>query len=133
MDIDRSSTFTILYAGRELLSPSHFLLRWTRKQTNVATYCICQNIGNEDGPILLQVTETGAVTPDPFTDPDYSELVNVGPSPLPPPDPVDPCLGCGGGSDCPVDVTVTVNGVVQTPFTFDPCADNTLTLNINYA
>lgn len=125
MDIARSSRFTILYGGRSLLSPSYFLLRWTRIDTDTPTYCICTNIGNEDGPILLEVTETGAVTPDPFDaevqlasgnhqldvweqtsdtnlfppneTPDFSELVNVSPADLPAPPYVDPCLGCGDG------------------------------------
>lgn len=137
MDIRRGSTFTILYSGVSLLSPSFFLLRWTRKQTNVATHCICTNIGNDDGPILLQVTETGAVTPDPFdaevqlasrdhflevweqtsstnlfppdTAPEFSELVRVADSSLPPPTPVDPCLGCPGVV-CE-DATVELNGI----------------------
>ena len=131
MDISRSSTFTILYGGRSLLTPSYFLLRWTWINNDTPTYCICTNVGNDAGPILLQVTETGAVTPDPFSaevqlgsgdhflevweqdDPsnlfppdaeaDYSELVRVADSALPPPDPVDPCLGCGD------DLCATVN------------------------
>lgn len=158
MDVTRSSTFTILYGGRSLLSPSHFLLRWTRKQTNEATYCICLNTGNDDGPILLEVTETGAVTPDPFdaevqlasrdyflevweqtsstnlfppdTEPDFAELVRVANSPLPPPTPVDPCTGCPGGEDCPVDVIVTVNGVAGPSFELDPCEDNTINIAV---
>lgn len=133
MDIERSSTFTILYAGRSLLTPSYFLLRWTNKDTKVSTYCICTNSGNDAGPILLQVTETGAVTPDPFdaevqlasvnyqlevweqtsdsnlfppeTTAEYSELVDVKAAATPTPPPVDPCLGCGGGGDLCTQVT----------------------------
>lgn len=137
MDVSRSSSFTILYGGRSLLSPSYYLLRWTRKLTDVATYCICVNTGNEAGPILLEVTETGATIADPFdaevqlasrdyflevweqtsstnlfppdTEPDFAELVRVANSPLPPPTPVDPCTGCPGVI-CD-DATVELNGI----------------------
>lgn len=162
MDISRSSTSTFLYGGRSLLSPSYFLLRWTRIDTDTPTYCICTNIGNEDGPILLEVTETGNTTPDPFDaevqlasgnhqldvweqtsdtnlfppneTPDFSELVNVSPADLPAPPYVDPCLGCGGGSDCPYDGEIIVNGVNEGTFgPFDPCEDNTININITFS
>lgn len=148
MDIERSSTFTILEGGRSLLTPSYFLLRWTYITTNTPTYCICTNIGNDDGPILLQVTETGAVTPDPFTGevqlasgdhqlevweqtsstnlfpPDtaaeFSELVRVADSAIPVPPPVNPCLGCGDPTCDPF--TITVNGDAYDEVA-DPCGD----------
>lgn len=140
MDIEKGTTHTILYGGRSLLTPSYFLLRWTQKLTGTntsVTYCIVENTGNTQGPILLEFLETGTSTADPFdaevqlpvgdnflevweqtsdtnlfppdTDPAYSELTRVYGAQATPPPPVDPCLGCEGVT-CP-DATVEINGV----------------------
>ena len=41
---------------------------------------------------------------------------------------------CDGGVACPFDITVSVNGVEQTPIEdVDPCVDNTLNITITYS
>lgn len=65
MDIERDSTFYILYGGCPQLSPSYFLLKWEKVDTKVSVYCISENSGNDEGPTVIEVTDVGSATPVP--------------------------------------------------------------------
>ena len=160
MDIQRGTSFRVLYGGRSLLTPSFFLMRWTKVDTDVSTYCIATNDGSTAGPVVLTVVEMGTTTPDPFTgqvqlgdgdqflevweqtsavnlfppdtDPEWSELVRVwSDTDMPDPDPVDPCDGCPGGG-CLVDIVFNYDGAeVARVDDVDPCEANTINLTLN--
>lgn len=123
MDIRLNTTFTLFQPGRPRTGETHFLLHWLDVNTQEQRVCIVENLGDERGPLLFEVTETAPA--DPFAGQVHlydaqwvltvyaqgngtnlnpadagrqvwRELVGVcSPSELPPRPPYDPCFGCG--------------------------------------
>lgn len=150
-----SNTFTI--AARPTLTPSKWLLKFVKIDGGLTILCIAQATPEEGDPVQMTFAEQDS-TPNPligqvtlpvgqwqltvyeqssttnlnWTLADrspFTALVEVVGAYVPPPPPTDPC---GGTSDCPMTVNVTVNGVPQTPIEdVDPCVDNTVTITIN--
>ena len=152
-----SNTFTI--PARPTTSPSNWLLRFVKVDGGLEVLCIADAYAVTGMPVQLTFTEVdsapsatdGEVTLSLgqwklyvyeqasasnlnftlATRSPFDTLVEVVGAAVPDPPPTNPCAG---GGDCPFDITVSVNGVEQTPIEdVDPCVNNTLNITITYS
>lgn len=59
MQVTRDASFTLVFAARQTVTPSYWLVVFTSVTTGLNNYCVAANQATAGGAIRLDLTETG--------------------------------------------------------------------------